>query len=214
MTDAAPTLVICDFDGTITDRDITDVIWTDHIGPNWVDEIFPRGERGSFSMVDRIGMGFGLVRCSPDRLLEQIAGRVHFREGFSDFVRAAAENGWLLRVLSCGLDFYIKKLLPKEIPYDCFVGTFDGTWRVALPDGARPEPGEDFKAHMLKRRSAEVPGARLVYIGDGPSDFEPARRCDRVFAVQSSKLARICRAEGVACTEFSRFDEVTAALAG
>jgi 2-hydroxy-3-keto-5-methylthiopentenyl-1-phosphate phosphatase len=212
MKTDAPTLVFCDFDGTITDRDTTDLIWTDHIGPGWQGEIFPRGERGKVSMVERIGLGFSRVKCPPERLLEQIEGRIHIRSGFSDLVSTAAERGWHLRVLSCGLDFYIEKMLPPEIPRDCFIGTFDGTWRVALPPGVTLAPGEDYKLHVLKKRAQPLPGARLVYIGDGPSDLEPARRCDVVFAVRGSTLARLCRKEGIAFTEFSRFEDVTTAL--
>jgi 2-hydroxy-3-keto-5-methylthiopentenyl-1-phosphate phosphatase len=214
MKTEPPTLIFCDFDGTITDHDIIDLIWTDHLGPGWVEEIFPRSDRGTVSMVQRIGLGFGRVTCPPDRVFEQIAGRFHIRDGFPDFVSAAAKNGWNLRVLSCGLDLYIEKLLPAGIPYDCFIGEFDGRWRVRLPPGAEPTADEDFKVHMLKKRAAQHPGARLVYIGDGQSDFDPARLCDVVFAVEKSRLAKLCRAQGIACTEFSQFGDVTGRLLG
>jgi 2-hydroxy-3-keto-5-methylthiopentenyl-1-phosphate phosphatase len=212
MTDPARTLIFCDFDGTITDRDVTELIWTDQLGPGWPEEIFPAEDRGKLSMVDRIGAGYARVRCPPDRLLEQIEGRIHIRSGFGDFVQKAAEKNWSLRILSCGLDFYIDKILPSALPCDCFAGTFDGAWRVRLPRGVTLAPGEDFKAHMLEKRRSECPGARLVYIGDGPSDLAPARRCDSVFAVRGSKLARLCARERIACTEFSSFDDVTLAL--
>jgi 2-hydroxy-3-keto-5-methylthiopentenyl-1-phosphate phosphatase len=212
MTGRPQTLIFCDFDGTITDRDITDLIWTDHLGPDWPHEIFPPQDRGKISMVERIGVGYARVKCPPDRLLEQIEGRIHIRSGFADFVRTVAERKWHLRILSCGLHFYIEKFLPAGIPCDCFTGRFDGTWRVLLPRGVRLAPGEDFKLHMLEKRAARCPGARLVYIGDGRSDFEPAKRCDLVFAVRASKLARLCDRERIACTEFSRFEDVTLAL--
>jgi 2-hydroxy-3-keto-5-methylthiopentenyl-1-phosphate phosphatase len=214
MTGDRQTLIFCDFDGTITDRDLIDLIWTDHIGPGWHDEIFPRTDRGTISMVERIGLGFSRVKSPPERLLEQIEGRIHIRGGFHDFVRAAAENGWHLRVLSCGLDLYIEKLLPAGIPCDCFTSTFDGTWHIALPPGITPAPGEDYKLHVLKLRASLLPEARLVYIGDGWSDFAPASRCDVVFAVEGSTLARMCGKNGVACTEFTQFDEVTRKLLG
>jgi 2-hydroxy-3-keto-5-methylthiopentenyl-1-phosphate phosphatase len=206
---STPTLLFCDFDGTITDRDITEFIWTDQLGPGWASEIFPPGSAPGRSMVERIGLGFGRVTLPPDRLLERIDGRIHLRSGFADLVRVAEEKRWQLRVLSCGLRFYIDKILPAGIPCDCFVGTFDGTWHVALPDDVVLAPGDDYKLHVLEQRSRSLPGARRVYLGDGPSDFEPARRCDRVFAVQGSKLARLCRDAGVACTEFTRFEDVT-----
>jgi 2-hydroxy-3-keto-5-methylthiopentenyl-1-phosphate phosphatase len=205
---SAPTLIFCDFDGTITDHDITDFIWTDQLGPGWASEIFPPGSAAGRTMVERIGLGFSRVALSPARMLERIDGRIHVRSGFDDLVRVAADEHWVLRVLSCGLRFYIEKILPPGIPCDCFIGTFDGTWHVALPDDVVLAPGEDYKLHVLEQRSRSLPGARRVYIGDGPSDFEPARHCDRAFAVQGSKLARLCQDAGVACTEFTRFDEV------
>jgi 2-hydroxy-3-keto-5-methylthiopentenyl-1-phosphate phosphatase len=215
MKTAPPTLIFCDFDGTITNRDIIDLIWTACIGPDWIDEIFPRSDRGTaVSMVERIDLGFRRVSFTPDQIFERMAATIHLRDGFSEFVRTAGHEQWNLRVLSCGLEVYIEKLLPAGIPCDCFIGEFDGTWRVHLPPGVELSPGEDWKPHMLKKRAALHPGARLVYIGDGQSDFDPARLCDVVFAVHGSRLARLCRSHGVACTEFSHFEDVAKQLAG
>ena len=74
-------------------------------------------------------------------------------------------------------------------------------------------PGKDFKIQVLENLRARHPGHRVVYVGDGRLDFPAARLSDRVFAVKGSTLARLCREAGVACTEFERFDEITAALA-
>jgi len=205
-------LVLCDFDGTVTEQDVTDLIWDDHLDDDWRQELFSSWTTSRMSMVEQMNLGYGRISCSPDQLLEQIRGRIRLRSGFGDFVRVVAEREWHLRVLSCGLDFYIKELLPSGIPYHCLVGEFDGAWRVTVPPDIGLGPGDDFKVHVLGRLRAQYAGRSVVYIGDGRSDFEPARRSDRVFAVAGSRLARMCHARAVACVEFSRFEEVAEAL--
>ncbi len=65
-------------------------------------------------------------------------------------------------------------------------------------------------------REAHRQGRQTVYVGDGLSDHDPAEVADEVFAKPA--LARYCRARGIRCAEFRRFEDVRrtleAALAG
>jgi 2-hydroxy-3-keto-5-methylthiopentenyl-1-phosphate phosphatase len=137
----------------------------------------------------------------------------HLRPGFEELVAAAAARGWPLHVVSHGLGFYLRALLPAGVPFTAFEGVFDGDrWSVILPPGFALPPGKDFKIQVLENLRARHPGHRVIYIGDGRLDFPAARLSDRIFAVKGSTLARLCHDAGAACTEFERFDEITAAL--
>jgi 2-hydroxy-3-keto-5-methylthiopentenyl-1-phosphate phosphatase len=62
----------------------------------------------------------------------------------------------------------------------------------------------DFKLSWTKKFLSE--DYRVVYIGDGNSDFVPAQQCHYIFATAS--LLKHCQRNGVACTPFTDFNDV------
>jgi 2-hydroxy-3-keto-5-methylthiopentenyl-1-phosphate phosphatase len=207
-------LIICDFDGTVTERDVTDLIWDDFYDGDWRADLLPSYDAGETSILEVMGGGYRRVRRSPEELLGHVRDRVRLRPGFERLAEVAEEHRWDLRVLSCGLEFYIRALLPDGIPYDCFVGEYGSGWRVTLPMGVDLVSGEDFKMHVLAKLRASHEGKTVVYVGDGRNDFPAARTCDLVFAVRGSTLASLCLETGVPFSEFTHFDEVIRALVG
>lgn len=206
-------LLAIDFDGTITVEDITNIIWDAHVPFDWRAVLMPPSRTGDVTPLELIGNGYREVRRSAEALLDEVRPHAHLRPGFEELVAAAAARGWPLHVVSHGLGFYLRALLPAGVPFTAFEGVFDGDrWSVILPPGFALPPGKDFKIQVLENLRARHPGHRVIYIGDGRLDFPAARLSDRIFAVKGSTLARLCHDAGAACTEFERFDEITAAL--
>jgi 2-hydroxy-3-keto-5-methylthiopentenyl-1-phosphate phosphatase len=208
-----PVILACDFDGTITLEDVTNLIWDAHLPFDWRTVLLPAPGGPETTALEIIERGYREVRSPPAALLDEVRPRVHLRGGFEALVARCRTRGWPLHVISHGLDFYLRGLLPAGIPFSAFEGAFaGGRWRVALPAATALAAGEDFKVHVLEALRARHPGHATVYVGDGRLDFPAARHADHVFAVRGSPLATLCRREQVACREFEHFDEILAAL--
>jgi 2-hydroxy-3-keto-5-methylthiopentenyl-1-phosphate phosphatase len=206
-------IVICDFDGTITIEDVTNLIWDEHLPYDWRTVLIGPSKEGKITALEMIARGYADVTAPPEQLLAEVLPRVHLREGWADFVAICREREWPLHVVSHGLGFYIREILPPGAPLTCFEGTYeDGRWRVELPPDLTLAPGEDFKTHIVSTLRAQHPDHATVYVGDGRLDFPAARTCDRVLAVGGSTLARMCEAQGVPCLGFEDFPDVTRAL--
>jgi 2-hydroxy-3-keto-5-methylthiopentenyl-1-phosphate phosphatase len=209
-----PPLLAIDFDGTITVEDITNIIWDAHVPFDWRAVLMPSLRAGEVTPLELIGNGYREVRRPPEALLDEVRPHARLRPGFEALVARADASGWPLHVVSHGLGFYLRAILPAGIDFTAFEGVYDGDrWKVTLPAGFALPAGKDFKIQVLEDLRARHPGHRVVYLGDGRLDFPAARRSDAIFAVRGSALARLCGEEGVACTEFERFDEITAAFA-
>jgi 2-hydroxy-3-keto-5-methylthiopentenyl-1-phosphate phosphatase len=214
VTGGARNVVVCDFDGTIAVEDVTNLIWDKHLPYQWREVLIPPSREGKISALEMIGLGYADVKAPPEQLLAEVLPRVRLREGWAQFVATCAARRWPLHVVSHGLDFYIRRILPPGVPLTCFEGTFEGDrWRVALPPGVTLTPGEDFKTHVVSALRAQHPDATTVYVGDGRLDFPAARTCDRLFAVEASTLARMCASAGINHQEFATFDQITEELA-
>jgi len=208
-----PPLIAVDFDGTITVEDITNIIWDAHVPFDWRAVLMPGVRAGEVTPLELISNGYREVGVGPEALLDQVRPLAHLRPGFEELVARARARGWPLHVVSYGLAFYLRALLPAGVPFTAFEGTFDGQrWGVSLPAGFRLPPGRDFKVAVLEDLRVRHPGHRTVYVGDGRLDLPAARDADAVFAVRDSTLAKLCRAAGVPCTEFVRFDQIVVAL--
>jgi 2-hydroxy-3-keto-5-methylthiopentenyl-1-phosphate phosphatase len=210
----APYLIVSDFDGTITLDDLTNFIWDRHVPYDWRQVLTPLSRDGALTPLEMIARGYGDVPQPPETLLAEVIPRGRWRAGFEAFVATCAARRWPFEVLSHGLTFYIRPLLPAGVALTAFEGRFeDGRWRVEVPAGVDVPAGRDFKAHVVAALRARHAGHTTVYLGDGRLDFPAARTCDLVFAVRDSTLARMCAEAGVPFTAFESFDEVATLLA-
>jgi 2-hydroxy-3-keto-5-methylthiopentenyl-1-phosphate phosphatase len=210
---SAPYLIVSDFDGTITVDDLTNLVWDRHVPYDWRAVLTPLSREGVLSPLEMIARGYGDVAAGPDALLAEVLPAGRLRAGFAAFVDDCAERRWPFEVLSHGLTFYIRPLLPGGVALTAFEGRFEaGRWRVELPGDVVVPPGRDFKAHVVAELRARHPGHTTVYVGDGRLDFPAARTCDLVFAVAGSTLAKLCAEHGVAFAAFDTFDDITRAL--
>ncbi|HVR04029.1 MAG TPA: HAD-IB family phosphatase [Polyangia bacterium] len=209
-----PYVVVSDFDGTITLDDLTNIVWDRHLPYDWRAVLTPLSREGILSPLEMIARGYGDVARGPEALLSEVLPLGRLRPGFDAFVATCAARAWPFEVLSHGLAFYIRPLLPPGLALTAFEGRFErDRWRVELPAGLELPAGRDFKAHVVALLRARHPGHTTVYVGDGRLDFPAARTCERIFAVHDSTLARLCAESGIPFTPFETFDEVAAGLA-
>jgi 2-hydroxy-3-keto-5-methylthiopentenyl-1-phosphate phosphatase len=204
-------LVLCDFDGTITTDDVTNVLWDRYGLPDWRAALLPAYREGRRTTLELMDEGWQAIGISEGELLSAARASIGLRDGFRRFVDLCAQSGWRFHVVSCGLDWYLRAFLPADVGFTCYTAALDGGWRVALPAGCTLQSGEDFKVHVMAELLNESPDV-TVFIGDGRNDLPIARQCDHVFALRGSTLARLCREEGLKAVEFESFDTISASL--
>ena len=210
----APYLIVSDFDGTITVDDLTNLIWDRHLTYDWRRVLTPLSREGVLTPMQMIGRGYRDVALGPEALLAEVLPAGRLRAGFASFVATCGAERWPFEVLSHGLTFYIRPLLPPDCPVTAFEGRFEeDRWHVELPAGMTLPAGRDFKVHVVAALRARHPGHATIYVGDGRLDFPAARTCDLIFAVRDSTLAKLCAEAGLAYTPFETFDEIALALA-
>ncbi len=208
----AETVVQCDFDDTVTVGDVSYLLLDAFAGGDWTPALDVYRER-RITVSEFNSRVFSLVTADEHAMLDYLDGRVTVRDGFVVLVDACRRWGFRLVIVSNGLKFYIDRILAQigisgiEVQAAQTCSRPEGL-QVAYvaPDGARPEAGlKDY--HVGTCLGA---GNRIIYIGDGRSDFVPARRCSHIFA--RSALLDMCRQEGLDCVPFEDFHDVIPVL--
>ncbi len=156
---------------------------------------------------------FAMVKADRESLLKIARNGVMIRGGFHEMVACCRRKGFRLVIVSNGLDFYIEELL-KDIglaDIDFFAAQTrfhpEGLKVQYIgPDGSHLD--SDFKIAYVNLFLSK--GYRVIYVGNGVSDFAPASRCHYVFAT-GNLLAR-CRQANLDCTPFTDFNQVVSVL--
>jgi 2-hydroxy-3-keto-5-methylthiopentenyl-1-phosphate phosphatase len=178
------TLVQCDFDGTITEEDISFLLLDTFAQGDWR-RLLQKYKEGRISVGEFNTRAFAMVKADKDRLLEALEGSVKVRAGFDGLVNYCLLQGFRLVIVSNGVDFYIKAVLKglglKDLEVHAAKASFHPEGmkvQYVGPDGKRLEDGfkEAYIQSFLKL------GYRVIYIGNGDSDAAPARYAHHVFA--------------------------------
>jgi 2-hydroxy-3-keto-5-methylthiopentenyl-1-phosphate phosphatase len=208
------TLVQCDFDGTITEEDVSFAMLDVFADGDWraVHKLYQEA---------RISVGrfnedaFAMVKADKKSLLKAIEGKTKIRPGFPEFVACCRRKDFRLVIVSNGLDFYIEEII-KGLGLDGI--EIHAARTHFLPGQVKVQyVGPEGKALDDAFKEAYVDfflgqGYRIVYIGDGASDFLPARKCHYVFASTAGTLLTRCRQAKLDCIPFSDFNEVVSVL--
>jgi 2-hydroxy-3-keto-5-methylthiopentenyl-1-phosphate phosphatase len=192
-------VVFLDFDGTITPRDVTDVILDTFADPAWLqlEDAWLSGQIGSRECLAAQMALVTASRQQVDCLLDEIG----VDPGFATLLDACARSAAPVHIISDGFDYCIGRilgrpdlnLLPRLTDSQIVSSTLqpDGVrWRATFPHP--PEPCAHgcatCKPTAMERLNAV--GAVMVFVGDGISDRYAAARADIVFA--KDKLAAYC----------------------
>jgi 2,3-diketo-5-methylthio-1-phosphopentane phosphatase len=207
-------LILCDFDGTISVRDMGYVLVNHFASGNWevIDRDFRKGKIGSREAYSRIAK---ILNGDESALLRFVQEESDIDASFSIFYQYCRENDIDIKIVSDGLDFYIKKTLEihhlSEIPFYANLTHFRDGKAI---DISFPHSEEECglcgtckkKLIQLHRREYDS----IFFVGNGLSDRCAAREADFVFAKDS--LYPYCIDQDITCHFFKDFHEVLADL--
>jgi 2,3-diketo-5-methylthio-1-phosphopentane phosphatase len=206
--------VFCDFDGTITELDVTDQILAQLAHPSWrdIEREWALGMIGSRECLER---QIALVDA-PLEEFHAVIDSIALDPHFGAFCRFARQHRMGLTVVSDGFDYVIRRLLKRaglsghfRSGSHLFASALRVEGRGLLP--SFPHAAESCehgcatcKAAIISRLSA---GRQpVVFVGDGMSDRFAVEVADVVFAKR--QLLVHCRENGIACHPFDTFQDV------
>jgi 2-hydroxy-3-keto-5-methylthiopentenyl-1-phosphate phosphatase len=203
--------VFCDFDGTISRKDVTDELFGAFALPEWrvIEASWRAGEIGSRECMRR---QVELLRCSRgemDSLLDSIA----IDPGFPGFVAACRDKGVPVVVLSDGIDYAIHRVLRNHGLDDLPVYAnrlrlrADGGFSLDSPhtDPTCLAKSGTCKCALMRRLA--LPGFETALVGDGSSDFCAASEAAD-FVLAKDSLLRHCLANALDHAHYATFRDV------
>lgn len=207
--------VLCDFDGTISQEDVTDSLLVRFGRPGWdaLEQDWREGRIGSRAcMAGQIE----LLDCSRDELDEHLA-TMAIDPDFAAFAVAAADAGMPMSILSDGLDYAIRTILDRHalghlpIVANRLVQEGPRRWRLEFPH-ARPDcaVASGTCKCAWAREPAVAAGSRVLMVGDGASDFCVAGRAQLTFA--KKRLLDHCLDIGLPHRPVTNFKQALALL--
>lgn len=206
-----PIVIFCDFDGTITERDMI-ISLMDKFAPAGWETVKDLILSQQVSVQEGVAQLFSLISSSKkEELIGYALDFVKIRGGFGEFVKFCRDNHITLLVTSGGIDFFVRPILSRfgeiERIY-CNESDFSGdTIQILWPhtcDGQCDGGCGLCKPTILRKYPAEE--YRRIVIGDSITDLKAARIADLVFA--RSLLLQKCEEEKLSHLEFADFYDV------
>jgi 2-hydroxy-3-keto-5-methylthiopentenyl-1-phosphate phosphatase len=207
-------IIFCDFDGTITQLDVTDRILSELAHPSWreIEREWMLGLIGSRECLER---QIAMIDA-PTEELNAAIDAVSVDSDFATFCKFARKKHWPVYILSDGFDYVIRRILKRagvekhfRSGTTLFASTLhaDGR-RLTLSFPHSPEPCAHGCATCKPALINQLRDGRrpVVFVGDGMSDRFAVEVADVVFAKR--QLLAHCRANGIACHPFEAFKDV------
>jgi 2-hydroxy-3-keto-5-methylthiopentenyl-1-phosphate phosphatase len=201
--------LLCDFDGTITDDDVAQLIF-DRFGSHIWWDIEGRFRRGEISCKNALISEFSTVRASRQEIEGFLRNYVKIDSSFNRFAEMCHGRNVPMAIVSDGLDFYINLIL-RDVDLDgikmyCNKAVFgDNRVRISFPY-LNPNCDKCGNCKKLHLKRLKDKGNYIIYVGDGYSDMCVAKEAD--FIVAKSYLLDFCRTSRIACAPFKDFSEV------
>lgn len=200
--------VLCDFDGTATPCNVTDMLYHQFAAPSCL-EMVKRWERGEIGTREEMAACFATVTASRAEM-ELLLNSVPLDPAFPDLLEFCQHRGYHFAVVSDGLAWYIRYILDRHGVHNVQVYAneiqfgSDGL-RLSFPwySPSSPLRGTS-KLALAQRYKAE--GLQVVFIGDGLSDIEVVEAADILYARAS--LLDYCRERHILAIPFSSLSEV------
>ncbi len=203
--------IFVDFDGTISQKDVGEQMFLRFGDVEKANEIAVKWMNFTLKATDAWTQTCNTVKDFNHDEFDTFLNEIKIDEGFKNFFGWCGKNGYEIKVLSDGFDYYIKKFLLREGLQNLEVHT--NTLAFGTNNELKPifpfTDEECSKCANCKRNhilNFSGDDDYTVYIGDGFTDFCPAQFCDFVFAKGS--LLKYCEKNRITYFPYTTFNDV------
>jgi 2-hydroxy-3-keto-5-methylthiopentenyl-1-phosphate phosphatase len=213
-------VVFLDFDGTITRRDVVDVILETYADERWI-EIEKQWRAGRIGSRACLRAQMALVRATREQL-DALVDSIEVDLGLAPLLETCARRRLQVNVVSDGFDYCIRRVLERPrlglkrllsgvrvCASRLEVDARRGLW-LSFPYFRQPCEHGCATCKPAVMGMLNGAGAPSVFVGDGLSDRYAAACADIVFAKNS--LAVYCREEGIEHVAYENLSHVAARL--
>ena len=203
-------VVFCDFDGTVSTRDIGYYFFL-HFSGGETEKLIPDWKSGRLSSRECLIREAEMSAVNPEDI-EPFLLQFEITPGFVEFVTLCEQNGVPLHIISDGLDIYITWLLARyqleHVPVMSNRAVLD-SGRISLQfpydNGACTRCG-NCKGERIRDYRRGHPGSTVVFVGDGMSDLCAIEEADILFAKKD--LEKYCQAHNIDYVPYHHFPDV------
>lgn len=201
-------IFLIDFDITISKNDSTDVLLEIH-NKQKKQEILELYRNGKLTIREYIKYGLESLDLTKEEYINTLKNNVKIDDTFQYFldnkfnyriVSAGSNLNVLASLLGNGIEIKEDMIISNNLVFDNDKITVVNTY---LDDNSYY--GVD-KGAIVKEFQNN--GYRVIYLGDGPSDYEAAKVADYVFARSETRLVNFCNNNNIEFLEFENFIEV------
>ncbi len=215
-------IVFCDFDGTVTTTDVTDVLLEELALPQWkvIEEQWVNGKIDDCQCMSE---QIALIQGDWKRITG-VLDQIKIDPYFKDFVAQCRSHNVPLHIGSNGIDRVLKYILDREHIQVDGIWSYhliesNNGWALKFPKDK--ERGICQIAHSIACKCTLLEPAKVskitdknaykIVIGDSKSDFCWSNKADFVFA--KKKLAQYCGARDIDYLSFDNFLDINSILA-
>ena len=205
-------LIQCDFDGTITEEDVSFLLLDAFADGDWR-QLLAEHKEGGISIGRFNTRAFTMIKENKQTLDKFVTEKARLRPGFRELLAYCQQKDSRFVVVSNGLNFYIKTILAtigvNNIEIYAAQAHFSPAGiktKYVGPEGAELQDGfkEAYIRYFLKS------GYRIIYAGNGVSDISSARLARHIFA--TGPLLAYCKETNLNCTPFVDLNDVVNGL--
>lgn len=207
-----------DFDGTITQTDVVDMVLERFADPSWkdIEEEWAEEKIGSRECLSR---QIALVRATPQDI-KDLCGEVRLSGGFVSFLQTTQKLDIPVKIVSDGFELIIRTILEKQLGADAGLLHKVPVYSNRIEwDGGKPKAvflSEDPCRHGCANCKPEVIkntawfDDTIIFVGDGHSDRHASEICNLTFA--KDNLLEFCRQNYIDHEPFTDFGDIEAWL--
>lgn len=203
------TIVLCDFDGTITNRDILDCILEKHLGKEATIKMSDDITNGITTIPQHMNIVCQYLGTNPIGVLNQVIDEYNITIDLTLYT---------LYEMCCDKQFTFKIISGNFMPFIYHL-THMYTNVIVSHNIVKCNDHYEFVENKIinpkyKYITQNYPKDKfnVIYIGDGISDFSVIHECKTLFAKKGSVLEQKCLDDKVTYIPFETLDDVTKIL--
>lgn len=202
--------ILSDFDGTITTKDGLYSFIEAYAQDGW-EEIEEDWVQGKIDSKECLTEEFKLVPNLSEELISQFIETISIDETFINFYNKIVKKGIDFYIVSDGIDYFIDRILKKynlnEVKAISNHGEFRGEFfEITFPNDNPNCVNNAGTCKCKVLNDLKKNYDKIIYIGDGASDFCVADKADILYA--KKRLLEFCQDKGIKYIPYNKFEDI------